>query len=424
MPLLLRRLVFALLLLALPVSATADESPASRDVPKLSGEIVGISHKAEVITLRTENGVEIVFFSPETEGLEYAQKGETVVIHSIEENGHRMARAIGPFLAELPPGATAITVEELQKLLDENQAEEFLLVDSRSTGRYDEGHIPTARPLPHLELLEKGATLLPSNRDTLLVFYCEGETCCLSTQSAALALELGYRRVRVLLEGAAAWRRAGLLLAASDAYVSAGNHLLIDLRPRAAAENGHIPGAVSLPLADLVDAELDFPTRKDTPIVLYGDKADLSQAVELIEGWGFGRLTIVEGGLAGWQAREKPLAHGPLDGSLRWTPSPGPGEIGLDEFKTLMGNPAATAVVLDVRTATERAAGHLPGSLHIPLNELPDRVDEIPAGHEILVHCTSGVRAEMAHAYLQPRVESIRFLNARVQCKGEVCTVR
>ena len=45
------------------------------------------------------------------------------------------------------------------------------------------------------------------------------------------------------------------------------------------------------------------------------------------------------------------------------------------------------AVVLDVRPTPEYAAGHLPGALHIPLEELADRLSELPRNTEIVAYC-------------------------------------
>ena len=44
-------------------------------------------------------------------------------------------------------------------------------------------------------------------------------------------------------------------------------------------------------------------------------------------------------------------------------------------------------VVLDVRPADEYAAGHLKGAVSIPLAELADRLDEIPADAEVVAYC-------------------------------------
>ncbi|WP_047243910.1 ArsR/SmtB family transcription factor [Chromobacterium subtsugae] len=45
------------------------------------------------------------------------------------------------------------------------------------------------------------------------------------------------------------------------------------------------------------------------------------------------------------------------------------------------------ALLLDVRPADEYAQGHLPGALNIPLEMLPQRLAELPAGLEIIAYC-------------------------------------
>jgi len=59
-------------------------------------------------------------------------------------------------------------------------------------------------------------------------------------------------------------------------------------------------------------------------------------------------------------------------------------------------------VVLDVRTPDEYAAGHIPGAVNIPHDELRDRIGELGADRdaEIVVHCQSGGRAAAAEEIL------------------------
>jgi hydroxyacylglutathione hydrolase len=56
-------------------------------------------------------------------------------------------------------------------------------------------------------------------------------------------------------------------------------------------------------------------------------------------------------------------------------------------------------VVLDVRRDSERAGGHVAGSLHIPVHRLRERLTEIPGG-TIWVHCAGGMRAAIAASVL------------------------
>ena len=56
--------------------------------------------------------------------------------------------------------------------------------------------------------------------------------------------------------------------------------------------------------------------------------------------------------------------------------------------------------VLDVRNASERAAGAIDGSQHIPLAELPWRLSEVPAG-PVVVYCAGGTRSSIAASLLR-----------------------
>jgi hydroxyacylglutathione hydrolase len=57
--------------------------------------------------------------------------------------------------------------------------------------------------------------------------------------------------------------------------------------------------------------------------------------------------------------------------------------------------------VLDVRNASERAAGAIDGSRHIPLAELPGRLAEVPADRPVVVYCAGGTRSSIAASLLR-----------------------
>ena len=61
-------------------------------------------------------------------------------------------------------------------------------------------------------------------------------------------------------------------------------------------------------------------------------------------------------------------------------------------------------VVLDVRPAVEYAGGHLPGALHIPVEELEQRLSELPRDREIVAYCR-GQYCVLAH-------DAVRLLTA------------
>lgn len=54
------------------------------------------------------------------------------------------------------------------------------------------------------------------------------------------------------------------------------------------------------------------------------------------------------------------------------------------------------AFTLDVRTATEFEAGHIPSATNIPLDELRDRLQELPINKKIKVYCQIGLRGYLA----------------------------
>lgn len=56
--------------------------------------------------------------------------------------------------------------------------------------------------------------------------------------------------------------------------------------------------------------------------------------------------------------------------------------------------------LLDVRTAAEHAASAIEGSALIPIQELPQRMGEIPRDREVVVYCQVGNRSAYACVYL------------------------
>lgn len=61
---------------------------------------------------------------------------------------------------------------------------------------------------------------------------------------------------------------------------------------------------------------------------------------------------------------------------------------------------ADSPVLIDVRQPDEHAEAAIPGSILIPLGDLPNRLSEIPEAKEIFVHCKAGGRSAKAVAFL------------------------
>ena len=71
---------------------------------------------------------------------------------------------------------------------------------------------------------------------------------------------------------------------------------------------------------------------------------------------------------------------------------------GLEALPALMDNPGVTLV--DTRTPGEYAGGHIPGFVNIPVDELRQRLGEIPEGKPVYLICQSGLRSYLASRIL------------------------
>jgi rhodanese-related sulfurtransferase len=58
------------------------------------------------------------------------------------------------------------------------------------------------------------------------------------------------------------------------------------------------------------------------------------------------------------------------------------------------------AVLLDVREDGEWVAGHAEGATHIPMGDVPARLDDVPDGDPVYVVCRSGGRSARVTAWL------------------------
>ncbi len=56
-------------------------------------------------------------------------------------------------------------------------------------------------------------------------------------------------------------------------------------------------------------------------------------------------------------------------------------------------------VVLDVREPVEWQHGHIEGAVHVPMNEVPERLAELPTGQTLVV-CKVGGRSAQVTGYL------------------------
>ncbi len=98
----------------------------------------------------------------------------------------------------------AIPLEDAAALFAENAA---VFLDARTPAEYDQGHIQGAVNLPWHEVDNYFETVIMTlDPEATVITYCDGETCSLSHDLALFLKDLGFTRVKVLVNGWTLWK--------------------------------------------------------------------------------------------------------------------------------------------------------------------------------------------------------------------------
>lgn len=196
------------------------------------------------------------------------------------------------------------------------------------------------------------------------------------------------RMKRVNAVGARATTCCGDLTAPELLSALERGALAVDVRPAASFAQGHLPGAISVPLGKsfLTWAGSVVPAERDIVLI----------------------STLDLRGAAATAARELPLiglgpARGVLDVDQLTSRDARAATLPVVSATSLGPTADSDALVLDVRNRSEWNEGHVPGATNIPLAELVSRVDELRAYSDrpIVVHCQGGSRSAVAASVLQ-----------------------
>jgi rhodanese-related sulfurtransferase len=102
----------------------------------------------------------------------------------------------------------AIPLEDAATLFTENAA---VFLDARTPAEYDQGHIQGALNLPWHDVDNYFETVIMTlDPEATFITYCDGEACLLSHDLAMLLKDLGFTRVKVLINGWTLWKENGL----------------------------------------------------------------------------------------------------------------------------------------------------------------------------------------------------------------------
>jgi rhodanese-related sulfurtransferase len=108
-----------------------------------------------------------------------------------------------------------ITLVEAKRLFLQ---EAPIIIDARPNDDYEKGHIRGARSLSWHDVDQRFMEVTKDiSVDTLIITYCDGETCELSHNLANFLLELGFNNVRILVNGWTKWQNADLPIEKEDA---------------------------------------------------------------------------------------------------------------------------------------------------------------------------------------------------------------
>ena len=370
-----------------------------------------------------------------------AVAGETYTVPEIDP---ALLAAVDGFLSAIPEGYFAIgAVDKLQEALDAGA----VLIDVREVKEFEEGAIPGAINLP---LRTVAASLDQIPQDQPVVVYCaSGFRAALATGALHV---LGYDNVRAFPPSYPAWESAqgedgdvpaevaaaveapADLIGMVDEYLSAipegymavgkidafkemlesAKPVLIDVREESEYAEGHIEGAINIPIRTLAQNLDKIPM--DQPVMVYcasGLRAGM--ATTSLHVLGYSNVKAFPPGWKGWSEANEPVSTEPVEAATYSVPEVNAELLAaVDEFlsnlpegyyslgtvEKLREAIDAGAVLVDVREENEYADGHIAGAIDIPIRTLAQNLDKVPADKTVVVYCASGFRAALSTAAL------------------------
>ncbi|HLQ76675.1 MAG TPA: rhodanese-like domain-containing protein, partial [Terriglobia bacterium] len=157
---------------------------------------------------------------------------------------------------------------------------------------------------------------------------------------------------------------------------------LVDTRDGVDFEGAHLAGAWNIGINGKYATWCGTILNHNNPIVVIADNGREEEAIVRLGRIGFDNVAgFLKNGMDAVQDRPELIRR--ID------------RITALALSGLQSSPDAPLVV-DVRSEKERAAGHIPGSVSIPLNHFQERLKQLPDRRNIVVHCEGGYRSATA----------------------------
>jgi len=303
--------------------------------------------------------------------------------------------------------------------------EGVMLIDARpKRAKYDKGHIPMAVSIPDSNF-DKMVAKLPKDKNTLLIYYCQGLKCKLSHNSAWKAEKLGYTNVKVFAKGYPAWLKvSGNYPSVSAEWVkkeidNKADMLVIDSRPkRKKYDKGHVATAVSIPDSQFDKLKDQLPQDKTKLLVFYcgGLKCPLShKSAKKAIGLGYTNVKVFSAGYPAWKKVAGTTTAKPAITQVKAGKEEGSIDIGAFK-KILNGNPDSILLV-DVRDSDEFAAGAFKTAVNIPSDKLDGKINSLPSDKPTVFVCSTGARSGEAYYMVQdirPKLKDVYYVEAEI----------
>ncbi len=178
---------------------------------------------------------------------------------------------------------------------------------------------------------------------------------------------------------------------------------VVDLRNRVAFAERHLAGTVNFEHGPMFTTFLGWTLPWGEPITLVGSQDQVTAAVRDLSRIGIDHPSVAIGEDVRALGGGLPVVSYPV--------------VGWPEVVTARQDNELD-VLLDTRRDDEWAGGHIQGAVHIPLQELRERLGELPPGR-VWVHCGSGYRASIAASILHRADRDVMHINQEYAAAGE-----
>lgn len=431
--------LFLYISLSLTLLFLAPTGLLAKDSGKITGKLERVTNKFKTFCLMTKKGPVILNFDENTQikktdikEIGKLRSGIHLVVDFEKQGEEKLAKTVTVKVVEVDP-KDVIETKAVADLVNKGPKDgNYLLVDARPGVRYEQGHIPTSVSLPFPSWDEKHKEILPENKDTLLVFYCGGETCSLSPKSAEKAKKLGYKNVKVYVAGMPAWKKAGkpavttvksvqkLVAAAEKDPNEPPFFIILDLRDKEARAKGFIPYSTAMTAEEVIQSVPEFPKYKKVRIALCTESGitdPATKALKTLYTWKYKSPAIIAGGFEAWKEAGYKIAKGDQPTKIAFKKKPKQGEISAEEFMAIVEKKPEDKVIVDVRSPEEFNMGAIPGALNIPLEKIKKDDSDLPKDKEIITYCNTGAICYIADQLLKQKGFKSRHLNATVKYK-------